>query len=212
LQIHHETIESTQGERDQHLREPHFNIQRRWYDYQCSLTTTPAAFEQAHHAFMTTDTTTAHQGLLTDRFDTPIPLVVLGEVTGRLYTAEALNRHVAHELFPRTTNRHGCVTLHHDHCYGEQGLPTTPVLLWLSGDQLRAVFKNVVVAASHCHDDWRRRPRHPYPRRRVVPHPLCLLTRRADPAHSPRVPGALSPAVWEASPASGLPSSAMTAL
>jgi hypothetical protein len=39
----------------------------------------------------------------------------------------------------------------------EQGLPTTPVLLWLSGDQLRAVFDNVVVAQYRCHYDWRYR-------------------------------------------------------
>jgi hypothetical protein len=36
-------------------------------------------------------------------------------------------------------------------------LPTTPVLLWLSGDQLRAVFDNVVVAEYRCHYDWRTR-------------------------------------------------------
>ena len=30
------------------------------------------------------------------------------------------------------------------------------VLLWLSGDQLRAVFDNVVVAEYHCQYDWRR--------------------------------------------------------
>jgi hypothetical protein len=52
---------------------------------------------------------------------------------------------------------YGCVTLHHYHFYVEQGLPTTPVLLWLSGGQLRAVFDNVVVAEYHCHDDWRSR-------------------------------------------------------
>ena len=39
----------------------------------------------------------------------------------------------------------------------EQRLPTTPVLLWLSGDQLRAVFDNVVIADYHCHYDWRSR-------------------------------------------------------
>jgi transposase InsO family protein len=157
LQIHHETIESTQGESYQNLMETHFNIQRRLYDYQFSLTTTPAAFEQAHHAFMATYNTTAHQGLLNDRFDPPIPLQVLGEATGRRYSAEELNRHFAHDLFPRTTNPYGCVTLHHSHFYVEQGLPTTKVLLWLSGDQLRAVFENVVVAEYRCHYDWRSR-------------------------------------------------------
>jgi hypothetical protein len=134
--------------------ETHFNIQRRLYDYQFSLTTTPTAFEQAHQAFITTYNTTAHQGLLNDRFDLPIPLQVLGEATGRRYSAEELNRHFAHDLFPRTTNPYGCVTLHHYHFYVEQGLPTTQVLLWLSGDQLRAVFDNVVVAEYHCHYDW----------------------------------------------------------
>ncbi len=133
LQIHHETIESTKGESYQNLMETHFNIQRRLYDYQFSLTTTPAAFEQAHQAFMTTYNTTAHQGLLNDRFDPPIPRQVLGEATARRHSAEELNRHFAHDLFPRTTNPHGCVTLHHYHFYVEQGLPTTPVLLWLSG-------------------------------------------------------------------------------
>jgi transposase len=157
LQIHHETIESTKGESYQNLMETHFNIQRRLYDDQFSLTTTPAAFEQAHHAFMATYNTTAHQGLLNDRFDPPIPLQVLGEATGRRYSAEALNRHFAHDLFPRTTNPYGCVTLHHSHFSVEQGLPTTPVLLWLSGDQLRAVFDNVVVAEYRCHYDWRSR-------------------------------------------------------
>ena len=157
LQIHHETIESTKGESYQNLMETHFNIQRRLYDYQFSLTTTPAAFEQAHHAFMATYNTTAHQGLLHDRFDPPIPLQVLGDATGRIYRAEELHRHFAHDLFPRTTNPYGCVTLHHYHFYVEQGLPTTPVLLWLSGDQLRAVFDNVVVAEYRCHYDWRSR-------------------------------------------------------
>jgi transposase InsO family protein len=104
LQIHHETIESTKGESYQNLMETHFNIPRRLYDYQFSLTTSPAAFEQAHHAFMTTYNTTAHQGLLNDRFDPPIPRQVLGEATGRRYSAEELNRHFAHDLFPRTTN------------------------------------------------------------------------------------------------------------
>jgi hypothetical protein len=126
------------------------------YDYQFSLTRTPAAFEQAHQNFMATYNTTAHQGLLNDRFAPPIPLQVLGKTKGRLYSAEELNRHFAHELFPRTTNPYGCVTLHHYHFYVEQGLPTTPVLLWLSGDQLRAVFDNVVVAEYRCQYDWQR--------------------------------------------------------
>jgi hypothetical protein len=69
LQIHHETIESTKGESYLNWMETHFNIQRRLYDYQFSLTIPPAAFEQAHQAFLATYNTTAHQGLLNDQFD-----------------------------------------------------------------------------------------------------------------------------------------------
>ena len=98
LQIRHETIESTKGESYLHWMETHFNIHRRLYDYQFSLTTTPAAFEQVHQTFIATYNTTAHQGFLDDRFDPPIPLQVLGEATGRRYSTEELNRHFAHEL------------------------------------------------------------------------------------------------------------------
>ena len=52
LQLRHETIVSTQGESYQNLMETHFNIQRRLYDYQFSLTTTPLELEQRHQAFI----------------------------------------------------------------------------------------------------------------------------------------------------------------
>jgi hypothetical protein len=135
--------------------ETHFNIQRRLYDYQFSLTTTPMEFEQAHQAFMELYNTTAHQGLIQDHFDPPIPLAVLGEAKGRLYSAEELGHKFSHALFPRTTNPYGCVTLHSYHFYIEAGLPKTQVLLWVYGEQLRAVFDNVVVAEYRCRYDWR---------------------------------------------------------
>jgi len=34
--------------------------------------------------------------------------------------------------------------LHSDHFSVEEGLPKTQVLLWVSGEQLRAVFENVL--------------------------------------------------------------------
>jgi hypothetical protein len=137
--------------------ETHFNVQRRLYDYQFSLSLTPMEFEQAHQAFLELYNTTAHQGLLKDRFHPPIPLVVLGEAQGRLYTSEELSRKFSHALFPRTTNPYGCGTLHSYHFYVEQGVPRTQVLLWVYGDQLRAVLANVVLAEYHCRYDWRTR-------------------------------------------------------
>jgi transposase len=157
LQLHHEPIVSTQGESYKNLMETHFNIQRRLYDYQFSLTQTPAEFEQAHRAFMHTYNTTAHQGLLKEHFTPPIPLEVLGEAKGRLYTPDELARKFVQVLFPRTTNQYGCVTLHSYHFYVEAGVPKTQVLLWVYGEQLRAVLDNVILAEYHCRYDWRTR-------------------------------------------------------
>jgi hypothetical protein len=53
-------------------------------------------------------------------------------------------------VFPRTTNRYGCVTLHSYHFYVEAGLPHTRVWLWVYGAQLRAVFDDVVLAEYRC--------------------------------------------------------------
>jgi hypothetical protein len=135
--------------------ETHFNIQRRLYDDQFSLARTPAELEQRHQAFIQLYNTTAHQGLLKDQRFPAIPVEVVGTARGRVYTPEELARHFAQAVVPRTTNRHGCVTMHSYHFYVEAGLPRTQVLLWVSGEQLRAVFENVVLAEYHCQYDWR---------------------------------------------------------
>ena len=80
---------------------------------------------------------------------------MLGEARGRLYTPDELARKFSRALFPRTTNRYGCVTLHSYHFYVEAGLPQTQVLLWVYGNALRAVFDTVVVAEYHCHYNLR---------------------------------------------------------
>ena len=77
LEIEHITIVSTQGESWLNIMETHFNVQRRLYDYQFSLTQSPAEFDHVHRAFLETYNTTAHGGLLKEGFATPIPLVVL---------------------------------------------------------------------------------------------------------------------------------------
>jgi hypothetical protein len=157
LEIRHEPIVSTHGDSYKHLMETHFNVQRRLYDYQFSLTQTPAEFEQVHQTFLHIYNTTAHQGLLKEDFDPPIPLLVLGDAKGRMYTPDELTQKFSHALFPRTTNQYGCVTLHSYHFYIEEGLPKTRVLLWVYGEQLRAVLDNVVLAEYHCRYEWRTR-------------------------------------------------------
>lgn len=155
LQIEPNPLLSTHGESYKNLMETHFNIQRRLYDYPFSLTTTPVEFEQAHQAFMATYNTTAHEGLLKDGFHPPVPLQVLGEAKGRMYTPEELSRQFARALFPRTTNQYGCVTLHSYHFYVAAGLPKTRILLWVYGEQLRAILDHVILAEYRCRYDWR---------------------------------------------------------
>ena len=155
LQMDHKPMESTKGESYLHWMETHCNVQRRLFDSQFSLTTTPGEFERVHPIFIETYNTTAHQGLLKDQVDPPIPIHVLGESKGRIFTQEELARKLSRALFPRITNRHGCVTLHSYHFYVEAGLPQTQVFLWVYGEQLRAVLDHVVLAEYHCRYDWR---------------------------------------------------------
>ena len=157
LGIDHRTITGKNGESYMNLMETHFNIQRRLYDYQFSLCRTPIEFEQAHRRFLELYNSTAHQGLIKEKFKPPIPLYVLGESQGRLYTTEELERKFSRALFPRVTNRYGCVTLHSYHFYVEEGLPKTKVLLWVYGNELRAVFKNIVLAEYDCRYEMRDR-------------------------------------------------------
>jgi transposase InsO family protein len=157
LGIDHRTITGKNGESYMNLMETHFNIQRRLYDYQFSLCRTPIEFEQAHQQFLELYNSTAHQGLQQEKFEPPIPLSVLGEAKGRFYSAEELERKFSRALFPRVTNRYGCVTLHSYHFYVEEGLPKTKVLLWVYGNELRAVFETVVLAEYACRYDIRDR-------------------------------------------------------
>jgi transposase InsO family protein len=157
LEIDHKTIVSTQGESYMNLLETHFNIQRRLFDYQFSLSRTPAELDQVHQTFIQTYNTTAHEGLLKEGFTPPIPLEVLAQAKGRPYSHDELARKFSRALFPRRTNRYGCVTLHSYHFYVEAGVPETRVLLWVYGEQVRAVLDHVVLAEYHCRYDGRLR-------------------------------------------------------
>ena len=136
LEIDHKTIVSTQGQSYRNWIETHFNIQRRLYDYQFSLARILSDLEQRHQAFIQRCNTTAHPGLLTDQCLPPIPVEVLEAAQSRRYPPEVLAKKFAHALFPRTTNRHGCITLHSYHFYIEAGIPKSQVLLYDQGSPL----------------------------------------------------------------------------
>jgi transposase InsO family protein len=155
LPIDHQTIASSQGESWKNLIETHFNIQRRLYDYRFSLANSSIEFERQHDAFIQTYNATAHYyGLLKEGFRPPIPLHVLGEAKGQVYAAAERHHKFIHYLFPRRTNKHGCVTLHHYHFHVEEGLPQQRVSVWVGGDTLRAACESVVLAEYRCRYDW----------------------------------------------------------
>jgi Integrase core domain len=156
LEIQHEPIVSPQGESYKNRMETHFNSQRRLFDYQFSWTQTPAELEQVHQRFLQPYNTTAHEGVVQEGFAPPIPLQVLAEAQGRLYSPAELVRKFAPAVCPRTTNRDGCVTLQSYHFYIEEGIPHTQVLLWVYGEELRAVLDHVVLAEDHCRYELRR--------------------------------------------------------
>ena len=156
LEIQHEPIVSPQGESYKNRMETHFNSQRRLFDYQFSWTQTPAELEQVHQRFLQPYNTTAHEGVVQEGFAPPIPLQVLAEAQGRLYSPAELVRKFAPAVCPRTTNRDGCVTLQSYHFYIEEGIPHTHVLLWVYGEELRAVLDHVVLAEDHCRYELRR--------------------------------------------------------
>lgn len=150
LAIQPVTIVSPQGESYLPWMETHVNIQRRLYDYQFSLARTPGAVEQRPQACIQTYNPTAHQGRLKDQRLPPIPVEVLGTAQGRTSAPDGRAEKFAHTFFPRPTNRYGCVTLHRYHVYVEEGVPKTQIFLWISGEQWRAGFDNVVLAAYRC--------------------------------------------------------------
>ena len=114
--------------------ETHFNIQRRLFDYQFSLTQTPAELEQVHQRFIQTSNTTAHEGLVKEGLQPPMPSHVWAQAKGRLYSPDERARRFSHAVFPRTTNRYGCVTLHSYPFSMEAGVPHAQVLLWVYGE------------------------------------------------------------------------------
>jgi hypothetical protein len=67
-------------------------------------------------------------------FQPPIPIHVLAQAKGRLYSPDELARRFSHAVFPRTPTRSGCVNLPSYHCYIEEGIPHTQVRLWVYGE------------------------------------------------------------------------------
>ena len=109
------------------------------------MSKSPAELEQTYQAFIQTYNITAHQGLLKDGFDPPIPIEGPGRGPRPHLQPSCFACAEQALLLPHDEADYGCVTLHSYHFYVEQGLPKTKVLLWVYGEQLRAMLENVVL-------------------------------------------------------------------
>ena len=138
------------------LMETHFNIQRRLFDYQFSLTQTPARWNKSISALSRPITPPLMRAYCRRAF-VPDSAPCLGRSQRETVQPGRTRSQVFAGRVPRTTNRYGCVTLHSYHFYIEEGIPQTQVLLWVYGEQLRAVLDHVVLAEYHCRYDWRTR-------------------------------------------------------
>jgi len=77
--------------------------------------------------------------------------------------------------------------------YVEQGLPQTPVLLWVSGEELRAVFDTVVLAEYHCHYDLRPWQSDGHSRRSLCSNAFCSPQGALLPSILRNVRGVIAP-------------------
>ena len=102
---------------------------------------------------METYNTTAHKGLLKDGFHPPVPLQVLGQTKGRLYTPEELARRFSRALFPRPTSmaasRSTATTFMSKPAY-----PKRASYCGSTGSNC-AVLDHMVLAEYRCRYDWR---------------------------------------------------------
>ena len=169
--------------------ETHFNVQRRLYDYQFSLSTTPLEFEQAHQAFMELyNTTPIKDSSRTDVI--PIPLVVLGEAKAALYA-----RGVDPEVFARAVSPYDePVWLCHPQLSllcGARGAADAGLALGLRGAVAGGVGQ-CRLSRIPLQVDWRTRKVTEI--RDGVFYPRALPRRKArSSAHAPGVIGVVSP-------------------
>jgi hypothetical protein len=96
-----------------------------------------------------------HVNIQRRRYDYRFSLANTSREFERRHYAAAERHHTRiHYLFPRRTNTHGCVTLHPYHFHVDEGLPQRRVLVWVTGDTLRAACERVVLAEYRCRYDW----------------------------------------------------------
>jgi transposase InsO family protein len=148
LQIEACTIEKRQAW--QNLIEAQFKIQLRLADAQFEQASSREEIQAQHAAFIHLFNTTAHWAHRERTDGCTTPEAVLGGENGRPLAPDTLRRVFRHLQFPRTVNRHGCVSVQRFYLYAEPGLAKRRVSVWIYADRLHIEYQQHLLARYTC--------------------------------------------------------------
>ena len=164
----------------QSLIETTFNIQRRMADYYFSKAGSWEELVAAHGTWVENYNLQSHLAHKDRKDGRHSPSEVLGFVTARAHSAEALHRAFFCTHFSRVLDELGYARFRHWRVYGEEGLARCEVALWLSNDGLSVEFEgeglsryDVTVTALRGEYTWLREVTRPrlFSTRHRNPHP-----------------------------------------
>jgi transposase InsO family protein len=147
------TIEKRQAW--QNLIEAQFKIQLRLADHQFEQATSRDEIQSRHAAFVQLFNTTAHWAHRDREDGYTTPEAVLGEEAGQRLAPDTLRRVFRQLHFPRTVNRHGCVSVQRFYLYAEPGLAKRRVSVWIYEDRLHIEYQQNLLARYTCTVDRR---------------------------------------------------------
>ncbi len=133
----------------QRLIETQFNVQRRMADWPFAQAETWAELLAAHDRFVADFNYQVHWAHRQREDGRHSPAEVLGWVSGKQHTPEELHRIFYSTRFGRKLDRLGFCRFRHWRVYGEQGLASTGVAVWLYGEQLTVEFADEPLAQYH---------------------------------------------------------------
>jgi hypothetical protein len=145
------------GQAWQNLIEAQFKIQLRLADTQFEQATSREEIQSRHATFIQLFNTTTHWAHREREDGRKTPESVLGGEGGRRVSPDALQRVFRHLQFPRTVNRHGCVSVQRFYLYAERGLAKRRVSVWIYADRLHIEYQQNLLARYACTVDRRQK-------------------------------------------------------
>ncbi len=124
----------------QSLIEANFGVQSRMADWDFAKATTWTELLAVHDQWVADFNYQIHWAHRQREDGRRSPAEVLGWVSGREWTPEALHRVFYTTRFGRKLDRSGYVRFRHWRLYGEQGLPGKQVAVWLYRENLTVAF------------------------------------------------------------------------